>query len=55
MSESPEPPAAKPEQCEECGKLDIMEIAGRMLCADCVVDLGCGCGGDSNGEAGGAT
>lgn len=50
MSETPEQPATKPEQCDECGKFDVMEIAGRMLCADCVVDFGCGCGGTNEPE-----
>ena len=51
MSEPPEKPAAKPgEQCDECGRFGIMEIAGRMLCPDCVVLFGCGCGGDDKQE-----
>jgi hypothetical protein len=44
---NPRPEAA----CERCGSFDILEIAGKFLCPDCVALAGCGCpghGGDGN-------
>ena len=31
--------------CERCGSFDALEIAGKLLCADCVALAGCGCAG----------
>ena len=31
--------------CERCGSFDVLEIAGKFLCADCVALAGCGCAG----------
>jgi hypothetical protein len=36
--------------CESCGGFEVMEIAGKYLCADCVALAGCGCAGDGAGE-----
>jgi hypothetical protein len=38
--------------CEHCGQLEVLEIAGKFLCADCIALAGCGCAGhgeDSDG------
>jgi len=37
---------AAPGACEHCGSFEAMEIAGKVLCADCVALAGCGCAGD---------
>jgi len=34
--------------CERCGDFDVMEIAGKFLCAQCVALAGCGCAGDDS-------
>ena len=31
--------------CERCGSFDVLEIAGKILCPDCVALAGCGCAG----------
>jgi hypothetical protein len=31
--------------CERCGSFDVLEIAGKILCADCVALAGCACAG----------
>jgi hypothetical protein len=36
--------------CERCGSFEVMEIAGKFLCADCVALAGCGCAGHGGGE-----
>jgi hypothetical protein len=33
--------------CERCGNFDVIEIAGKVLCAECVTLAGCSCGGDN--------
>jgi hypothetical protein len=35
--------------CERCGSFEAMEIAGKILCTDCVALAGCGCAGDGDG------
>jgi len=35
--------------CERCGCFEVMEIADKFLCADCVALAGCGCAGDGEG------
>jgi hypothetical protein len=37
--------------CEGCGSFDAMEIAGKILCRDCVALAGCGCAGDGGAES----
>jgi hypothetical protein len=39
--------------CERCGSFDVLEFAGKFLCADCVTLAGCGCAGspDKDGMA----
>jgi hypothetical protein len=34
--------------CERCGSFDVLELAGKFLCADCVALAGCGCAGHGN-------
>ena len=31
--------------CERCGNFGALEIAGKILCADCVELAGCSCAG----------
>ena len=31
--------------CERCGSFEVLEIAGKFLCTDCVALAGCGCAG----------
>ena len=33
--------------CERCGSFEVVEIAGKFLCTDCVALAGCGCAGHS--------
>jgi hypothetical protein len=40
--------SAEDAQCERCGSFDVLEIAGKFLCADCVAQAGCGCAGHGN-------
>jgi hypothetical protein len=35
------------EACERCGSFDVMEIAGKFLCAECVALAGSSCAGSS--------
>jgi len=37
--------------CERCGSIDVLEIAGKFLCGDCVSLAGSSCAGsaDDNG------
>jgi len=37
--------------CERCGSFDVLEFAGKLLCADCVALAGCGCAGHGDDEA----
>jgi len=48
------PTANEAAACERCGSLDVLEIAGRLLCADCVALAGCGCAGHGDDETGAA-
>jgi hypothetical protein len=36
--------------CERCGSFDVLELAGKFLCADCVAQAGCGCAGHGTQE-----
>ena len=36
---------AEDRPCEACGQFDAIEMAGRVLCADCIALAGCGCAG----------
>jgi hypothetical protein len=36
--------------CERCGSFDVLEIAGKFLCPDCVALAGCGCAGHGDAE-----
>lgn len=36
--------------CERCGSFDTMEIAGQILCPDCIALAGCGCAGHGDDE-----
>jgi len=36
--------------CERCSSFDALEIAGKLLCADCVALAGCGCAGQGHGD-----
>jgi len=36
--------------CERCGRFEVLEIAGKFLCADCVALAGCGCAGHGADE-----
>jgi len=36
--------------CERCGSFDVLEIAGKFLCADCVAQASCGCAGHGSSE-----
>ena len=36
--------------CERCGSFDAQEIAGQVLCADCIALAGCGCAGHGDDE-----
>jgi hypothetical protein len=29
--------------CERCGSFEVLEVAGQLLCDDCVAVAGCGC------------
>ena len=35
--------------CERCGSFEVMEFAGKFLCADCIAQAGCGCAGHGGG------
>jgi hypothetical protein len=37
--------------CERCGSFDVLEFAGKFLCAECVALAGCGCAGHGDDEA----
>jgi hypothetical protein len=37
--------------CERCGSFDVLEFAGKFLCAECVALAGCGCAGHGDGES----
>ena len=37
--------------CERCGSFDVLEFAGKFLCAECVALAGCGCAGQGDDEA----
>jgi hypothetical protein len=41
---------AKEKCCENCGNFDVLEIADKFLCADCIALAGCGCGGAADEE-----
>ena len=34
--------------CDECGRFDTLEIAGRHLCPDCIATAACGCAGPAD-------
>jgi hypothetical protein len=36
--------------CENCGSFEVLEIADKFLCADCVSLAGCGCGGSATDD-----
>jgi hypothetical protein len=36
--------------CERCGSFDVLEIAGKFLCSNCVALAGCGCAGHDEDE-----
>ena len=36
--------------CERCGSFEVMEFAGKFLCADCIQLASCGCAGHGGGE-----
>jgi len=36
--------------CERCGSFDAQEIAGKILCGDCIALAGCGCAGHGNSD-----
>jgi hypothetical protein len=36
--------------CERCGSFEVLEIAGKFLCADCVMLAGCNCAGHGDDE-----
>jgi hypothetical protein len=35
---------------ERCGSFDVLELAGRTLCTDCLALAGCGCAGHGGGH-----
>ena len=37
--------------CGRCGSFDVLEFAGKFLCAECVALAGCGCAGHGDDEA----
>ena len=43
--DDPAVPAGEDTACERCGSCDVMEFAGKWLCADCIATAGCGCAG----------
>ena len=49
-AEESKSPADESAACERCGSFDVLEIAGKFLCADCVALAGCGCAGHGGGE-----
>jgi len=50
VESKPANPATGDAACERCGSFDVLEIAGKLLCADCVALAGCGCAGHGGGE-----
>jgi hypothetical protein len=53
MSESSSPIAPDADApCAECGQFGAVDIAGRLLCLDCLAAAGCGCAG--HGDDGGS-
>jgi len=36
--------------CERCGSFEVLEMAGKFLCAECIAQAGCGCAGHGNHE-----
>jgi hypothetical protein len=47
QNSTPELPDAA---CERCGSFDVLEIAGKFLCGDCVTRAGCACAGHGRDE-----
>jgi hypothetical protein len=45
MSSQPESKMTAEAACERCGNFEVLEIAGKFLCSDCVALAGCGCAG----------
>jgi hypothetical protein len=43
-------PVSENSACERCGSFDATEIAGEILCADCIALAGCSCAGQGGGE-----
>jgi len=50
VNSQPESKATEPGACERCGSFNVLEIAGKFLCADCVAQAGCGCAGHGGGS-----
>ena len=46
----PQPPTGKAAACERCGSFDVLEFAGKLLCADCIALASCGCAGHGGGD-----
>jgi hypothetical protein len=36
--------------CDECGRFGAREMAGRVLCDDCIAQAGCGCAGHDDAD-----
>jgi hypothetical protein len=47
---NPENQASTDTACERCGRFDVLEIAGKFLCAECVALASCGCAGHGDDE-----
>jgi hypothetical protein len=43
---APETKPASVATCERCGSFEPLQIAGTLLCADCVAEAGCACTGN---------
>ena len=43
-------PAGPDAACERCGSFEVIEFAGKTLCADCIATAGCGCAGHGPDE-----
>jgi hypothetical protein len=50
MKSKPDHFVSEAAACERCGSFDVLEIAGKILCADCVAVAGCGCAGHGDDE-----
>jgi len=51
MTDTDQPAKNNPDAaCERCGRFETLEIAGKILCPDCVALAGCACAGSDNSD-----